>query len=197
MAKRYTGYTAKTMENRVTGAGAYFKDYDPTTDTYTTAVAAGKLIGATKGGGNFTAKANIRPIEIDGVPGNVMGMEEIDTWDVDMTANIIEVNADTLALALGAAAVTTPTAPINYKKVVGKNTISPEDYQDNITFLGTVSGFDEPIIIQVFNALSMDGLNFGSKDKDDTVIAAKWTGHYDEASLDNPPFAIWVPVKGV
>lgn len=184
------------MENRVTGAGAYFKNYDPTTDTFSSAVTAGKLIGATKGGGNFTAKATIRQVEIDGVPGKVKGMEEIDSWDVDMTANVIEVNADTLALALGSATVSTPDAPLNYKKIVGNNTISPEDYQDNITFLGTVSGFDDPIIIQLFNALSMDGLNFGSKDKDDTVIPVKWTGHYDEASLENPPFAIWVPVKG-
>lgn len=193
MGKRYTGYTAKTMENRVTGTGAYFKNYNPATDTFSTAKA--KLIGATKGGGTFTAKANIRTIEIDGVPGKVKGMQEIDSWDVDMTANIIEVNADTIALALGAAKITNSTTPVKYKKIVGKNTIEVSDYQENITFLGTVSGFDTPIIIQVFNALSVEGLTFGTKDKDDTIIPIKWTGHYDADTLDNPPFAIWIPVK--
>ena len=48
--KRITGFTETTMKNRQTGAGAYFKNYDIETDTFTTAVAAGKLIGATQGG---------------------------------------------------------------------------------------------------------------------------------------------------
>lgn len=192
--KRYTGYTEKTMENRMTGAGAYFQNYDPMTDTFTSAVASGKLIGATKGGGNFVAKASIRPIEVDGIPGKVKGMEEIDSWDVDMTANILEITAETLKTALGAATISDVEGK-NYKKVLGKNTIDAEDYQDNITFLGTVSGFEDPVIVQVFNALSIDGLNVGTKDKDDAVVPVKWTGHYSDASLDNPPFAIWVPVK--
>jgi len=193
MGKRFSGVTEKTKENRLTGAGAYYKNYDPTTDTPSAAVA--KIIGATKGGGTFMAKPNIRPIEVDGVPGKVKGMEDIDSWDVEMTANILEVTAETIVLALGSSQITTPTAPVNYKKIVGKNTIDIADYEDNITFIGTVSGFDTPIIIQVFNALSMDGVTINPKDKDDAVISTKWVGHYDEDSLDNPPFAIWVPVK--
>lgn len=191
MAKRYTGYTEKTKQNRMTGAGAYYLNYDPTTDTPSTATA--KLIGATKGGGSFMAKANIRTIEIDGIPGKVMGMEEIDSWDVEMTANVIEVTAETIALALGASKTTNPVTPTNYTKIEGKNTIDTTDYEDNITFIGTVSGFDTPVIVQVFNALSTDGLSVATKDKDDAVIPMRWTGHYDEDSLDNPPFAIWVP----
>lgn len=191
MAKRYTGYTEKTKQNRMTGAGAYYKNYDPTTDTPSTATA--KLIGATKGGGSFMAKANIRTIEIDGIPGKVIGMEEIDSWDVEMTANVIEVTAETIALALGASKTTNPVTPANYTKIEGKNTIDTTDYEDNITFIGTVSGFDTPVIVQVFNALSTDGLSVATKDKDDAVIPMRWTGHYDEDSLDNPPFAIWVP----
>lgn len=194
MAKRYSGYTAQTKENRVTGAGAYYKNYNPTTDTPSTATA--KLVGATKGGGSFIAKANIRNIEIDGVPGKVKGMEEIDSWDVEMSANILEITADTIALALGASKITNSTTPANYKKIEGKNTIDVTDYQENITFIGTVSGFDTPVIIQVFNAISLEGTSFNTKDKDDAVLPIKWVGHYDEDSLDNPPFAIWIPVKG-
>lgn len=48
--KRLTGYTQNTMKNRQTGAGVYLKNYDIENDTFTTAVAAGKLIGATQGG---------------------------------------------------------------------------------------------------------------------------------------------------
>lgn len=194
MGKRYTGYTEKTMEHRVTGAGAYFRNYDIETDTFESAVTSGKLIGATKGGGTFSAKPTIRNIEIDGVPGQVKGMSEIDIWTVEMTANIIEVTPETIALALGSYTISDVTEKA-YKKVQGKNTIDLSDYENNITFLGTVSGFTDPIIIQVYNALSVDGLTFGTKDKDDTVMSIKFVGNYDEKSLDSPPYAIYVPVK--
>lgn len=194
--KRYTGYTEGTMERRVTGAGAYFKNYDITTDTFTTAVTANKLIGATKGGGEFKAIPSIRQVEVDGVPGKVKGMEEIDSWDVTMTANVIEVTADTLAMALAASDITKVEGK-NYKCIKGKNTIDVSDYDDNITFLGTVTGFNDPIIIQVYNTLSVAGLTFGTKDKDDTVIPMNFTGHYDASALDEPPFAIFVPVASI
>lgn len=196
LKKRYTGYTEDTMKRRVTGAGAYFKNYDMAIDTFTTAVTAGKLIGATKGGGTFTAKPNIRQIEIDGVPGKVKGMEEIDSWDVNMTANVIEVSPETIAMALASSSITAVEGK-DYKCIKGKNTLDASDYTDNITFLGTVSGFDAPVVIQIYNTLSVDGLTFGTKDKDDTVIAMNFTGHYSAEALDEPPFAIYIPVAAV
>ena len=100
--KRMTGYTEKTMTDLQTGAGAYFKDFDVETDTFASAVAAGKLIGATQGGGSFTAKPTITPIEVDGVPSAAMGMEEVEGWEVTMQANIMEVTPQNIANALGA-----------------------------------------------------------------------------------------------
>lgn len=195
MAKRYSGYTEETMEHRATGAGAYFKNYDPKTDTVTKATEAKKLLGATKGGGDVNIKAILRNIEIDGVPGDVKGMVEVDSWEVSMNANLIEVTPDNIKLALGVAKMEDSTTPANYKKITGKNVVAVEDYQDNITFIGTVSGFDEPVIIQIFNVLSTEGLKYGSKDKDDTVIPVSFKGHYAANKLDEPPYAIWVPVK--
>ena len=60
--KKMTGYTESTMINRQTGAGAYFKNFNVETDTFSSAVAAGKLLGATQGGGTFTAKPTITPV---------------------------------------------------------------------------------------------------------------------------------------
>jgi hypothetical protein len=191
MAKRYSGYTAKTMGNRLVGAGAIFKNYNVETDTPATAIE--KLLGATRGGGSFIAKPVLRPIEVDGVPGKVEGMQEIDSWDVSLDINLIEVTAETIKLALTSAEITTPTAPVNYKKIEGKSTISVDDYHDNITFIGTLSGFDLPVVIQIYNALSVDGLTAAFKDKDDMVIPVKFEGHYGEDDLNTPPFAIFIP----
>lgn len=194
LRKRITGYTEKTMENRQTGAGAYFKNYDVETDTFTSAVADGKLLGATQGGGSFTAKPTISPIEVDGVPSAAKGMEEMDGWEVDMTANILEVTAENIKYALGAANITT-TSDGKYKKITGKSTIDPEDYIDNVTFLGTVSGFDDPIIIQIYNALAIDGLSINPQDKKTTIVPTKFKAHVSFENLDEPPFAIFVPIK--
>lgn len=53
--KRMTGMTEKTVEHFVLGAGVFAKNFIPGTDTYEGAKAAGKLLGATTGGGEFKA----------------------------------------------------------------------------------------------------------------------------------------------
>lgn len=195
MGKRYTGLTEKTMQNRATGAGAYFRNYNPATDTVTSAITANKLIGATSGGGNFKAVARYRNINVDGAHENTKGLLVIDGWNVNMLANLLEVTPETLKEALGPVTVTTETTPANYKKIAGKNTVDDADYTDNITFIGNVSGFDTPIIIQVFNAISKEGLDYATKENDDTVLPINWTGNYSVGDQDNAPFAIWVPIE--
>lgn len=193
--KRYSGYTANTMKRRLVGAGAIFKDFDVATDTFETATA--KLVGATKGGGSFVAKPEIRSVEVDGVPGKVKGMQEIDSWDVTLSVNVIEVTPENIKLALTSGTISDVTMPANYKKVEGNSSIAVADYNDNITFIGSLSGFDTPVIIQIYNALSVDGLTAAFKDKDDMVIPMKFQGHYDEADLNTPPYAIFIPVEAI
>ena len=192
--KRLTGYTENTMQNRQTGAGVYLKNFDVETDTFTTAVAAGKLIGATQGGGSFSAVPTITTTEIDGVPSDAVGMEDIDGWTAEMTANIVEVTAETMAEALGASVVTAESLNgKNYRKVTGKMYLEESDYRDNITFLGSMSGFDEPLIIQIYNAIAMEGVNINPQDKKTTLNSTKWKAHSSFDNLDEAPFAIYVP----
>ena len=46
----YSGFSAGTSNKLMLDAGAFFKNFAVGTDTYATAKAAGKLIGATQGG---------------------------------------------------------------------------------------------------------------------------------------------------
>ena len=124
-------------------------------------------------------------------------MENIDGWEVEMTANILEVTAEAIKNALGAAAITeTTVGDQTYKKVTGKANLDAEDYIENITFLASMSGYDEPVIIQVFNAIAVDGINITPQDKKSSVITTKFKAHVSFENLDEPPFAIYVPVKG-
>ena len=85
--KIISGFNSKTAENLLLDAGAFFKNYDMETDSFDKAVTAGKLIGATRGGGQFNATPDIRQIEVDGVKGRAKGLEALDSWEVSLGAN--------------------------------------------------------------------------------------------------------------
>lgn len=189
--KSFNGLTKKTKENLMLDAGAFFKNFTVGEDTYETAKTGGKCIGATKGGGEFSAKPNIRNIEIDGVKGKAKGMEVIDSWDVTLKANLIEVTKDTVSTSLCAAEVD-ESSNEDYYIIQGKDYIADDDYIENITYVGTISGSDKPVIIQVLNSINTEGLSLSMQDKSETVIAATFTGHYDDDD-DNPPFKIYYP----
>lgn len=189
----FSGFTAGTAKHLQLDAGAFLKNYDPNTDTWETAKAT-KLIGATAGGGSFSAVPSVRRIEVDGVKGAAKGLETIDEWTVTMTANVKEVTVDSIKLSLGAASdEATSSAPSNYTKITGKNEIGDADYLDNLTWVGRLSGSNKPVIIVVKNALSTNGLTISFADKAEGVIPVTVTGHYTQDDLETPPFDIYYP----
>lgn len=192
MPTTYSGFTATTAEKLLLDAGAFFKNFVVGTDTFESAVAAGKLLGATQGGGTFSAVPTIRKIEIDGVKGAAKGLEAIDEWVVTISANMKEISEDILVTALGSGASAVGTA--GYKKITASNYVDLTDYVTNITWVGKLSGESLPVIIVVKNALSTGGLTLATADKAEAVLAITFTGHYDSTDLDSPPFEIHYPV---
>lgn len=190
--KKYSGFTTATADSLLLNAGAYFKNFDVTADTFDTAVADGKLIGATKGGGEFSAVPTIRQIEVDGVAGRAKGLEVIDAWDIYLKANVLEIKEDTIQTGLAASSVDT-TSNTDYDVITASNNLEVSDYIDNITWVGTLSGSDKPVIIQIYNALNTEGLKFSTTDKNEATIALSFYAHYTQTDLDTPPFKIYYP----
>lgn len=195
MAKTYTGFNEATADNLLLDAGAFFVNFTVGTDTYESARAT-KLLGATRGGGEFKAAMTVRQIEVDGVKGRAKGLETNDAWDVYLKATVLEVSKETLAKALASTTTSTSTVSTGYSEIVGNNDIDINDYLDNITWIGKIAGSDEPVIIQVFNALNTDGLTLSVADKNEATMEMTFYGHYDTTALDNPPFKIWYPAQG-
>lgn len=192
-----SGVTANTAKHLQLDAGAFLKNFDVTTDTWESAKAT-KLIGATAGGGSFAAVPTIRKIEVDGVKTNVIGYETIDEWEVTLTANVKELTADVLKLALAtgtSADVKSPStaAADNYTKVTAGSELADSNYLTNITWVGRLSGSETPIIIVVKNALCTNGLTLTVADKAEGVVALTITGHSTVANMDEPPFEIYYP----
>lgn len=190
--RTYSGYTSKTPEHLLLDAGAFFKNFDIKEDTFETARTAGKLLGATKGGGEFSAVPAIRTLEIDGIKGKAKGCEILDSWDVYIKATFIEASKDLLISAL-CAAKEGESENQSYDVIEGKSSIDIEDYIDNITWVGTLSGSQKPVIIQVYNAINTDGLKFTPQDKNESTIPVTFYGHYADVEDDTPPFKIYYP----
>ena len=186
----YSGYTSETPKSLLLDAGAFFKNFYVGTDTFESAVTAGKLIGATQGGGQFSAVPTIRRIEVDGIKGAAKGLEVIDEWVVTLTANVKEVTKASIQMALTASETGTSG---DYDTIEAKNEILLTDYIDNITWVGKLSGSNSPVIIQVYNALNSTGLDLNVTDKAEAVLALTFTGHYVDTDLDTPPFKIYYP----
>lgn len=194
-----SGFTKETPKRLLLDAGAFFKNftYEPggtSNDTFDSAVAAKKLIGATKGGGEFSAVPTVRSIEVDGVKGKAKGLEVIDFWEVYLKATVLEVTPESIQTALSAA-MTDAESDETYNVITGNAAINLEDYADNITWIGTLSGSDEPVIIQVFNGLSTEGLKLTMQDKGEATIPMTFYGHYTFDDLDSPPFKIFYPKR--
>jgi len=192
-----TGVTSGTAKHLQLDAGAFFKNFDPATDTF--ASASSKLIGATAGGGSFAAVPTIRRIEVDGLKGATKGYEALDEWQVTLTANVKEITVDSMSLALATATSADTKSPSsvtsnNYTKITASNEIADTDYLTNVTWVGRLSGSQTPIIIVVKNALCTNGLTLTTADKSEGVIALTLTGHYDVSDLDTPPFEIYYPI---
>lgn len=197
--KVFSGFTRTTSEHLLLDAGAFFKNfiYEPGgtgNDTYDSAVSAGKLIGATKGGGEFSAVPAVRQIEVDGVKGRAKGLEVIDSWDVYLKATVLEATSESIKAALCASTVDTEL-DAEYDIIEGNSSIELEDYVDNVTWIGKLSGSDSPVIIQVYNALNTDGLKLTVQDKAEATIPMTFYGHYSQEELDAPPFKVFYPKK--
>lgn len=189
----FSGFTADTAKHLQLDAGAFLKDYDPTTDTWDTAKAT-KLIGATSGGGSFSAVPTMRRIEVDGVKGAAKGLQNVDEWVITITANVKEFTAETIKLSLiGATGTPTDAQPTGYTKITASSELKLTDYINNITWVGRLSGSEKPVIIVVKNVLSTNGLSLTMADKAEGMIPITFTGHYDPKKLEELPFEIYYP----
>lgn len=195
---RITGATGTTPKHILLDAGCFFKNYD-LTKTYAQNVAiTGALLGATDGGGTFSAVPVVRNVAIDGVPTNTKGLHRIDEWTVTMTARMKEITAENIALAIGAADVSTvgaggPAGVTGSTRILANDEIANSDYINNITWVGRLSGSSAPVIIVLYNALSLNGFSINPTDKAEAVGEYTFTGCYELAEIDDAPFAIYYP----
>lgn len=195
MAKVLNGFTANTATNLQLDAGIFVRGLaDPSKFTGTLTPPA-KTIGATSGGGSFTAIPTFRDLaeDLDGARGVYKGMQVIDSWEIKLTTTMKEITAENLKLAL-ASADTTPAEPEGkYDTTTARLEVKDTDYLDNFCFIGSINGQDIPVIIELKNVLNVTGLNLTVADKATGSVTLELQAHFDLENPNEVPFKIYTP----
>lgn len=195
MAKVLNGFTPQTAQNLQLDAGIFVRGLaDPSKFTGTVTTPA-KTIGATSGGGSFTAIPTFRNIfeDLDGARGVYKGGQVIDTWEIKMTTTIKEMTAENLKLALAAADTDAAELEEKYDITTARLEVKDTDYLDNFCFIGTINGQDTPVIIEMKNVLNMSGLNLTVADKSTGSVSLELQAHFDLSKPEEVPFKIYTP----
>ena len=196
MGKPVTAVRPQTFERLQLNAGAFLKNFDLSTYTeYSTleealfaAIKDGtKALGATRGGGTFTATPTMRSIEADGKRYEFKGSTVIDTWDIKLTATLMEITPDNFVLALGTAEKTEDKSFTVGKKTTIKlrTNIEDGDYIQNLVWFGNTSkGF---VAIALDNALNNTGVTLTFSDKGEGTIPVEFHAYQD--TVENNEYA--------
>ncbi|MBO6301617.1 MAG: hypothetical protein J6N15_04210 [Ruminiclostridium sp.] len=200
--RNYNGITKKTVKNIQLGASAVFKNYYPKTDTYETAKAAGKILGATRGGVNIRIEMPIVQVVVDGGMNRIKGLSYIDAKNAAVSASfsMIEMTTEALAIALTAAEINEneDDAIEGYDIIEGTFDLAENDFIENITIIGCKSGADKPSIIQIFNGINEGGFTLQTSDDSSGALPVQVFGYGDVEDLIadslKPPYRIYNPI---
>ena len=177
-----TGLTAETPNRLLLDAGAFYKNYGE--------VSGEACLGATQGGGEFNYIQKIRQIEVDGVKGAVKGLQQVESTEITLKANLLEVTTTNLAMAING---TVDTTGLEYDTIKGKTTIELADYITNIAWVGRLSGSLTPVVIILKNALNTSGLKLKQEDNKEGTIPMEFSAYFDPATPTVIPFEIRYP----
>ena len=201
MGKRVTAVRPQTFERLQLNAGAFLKNFDLSTYTEYNALEealfaaikdGAKTLGATRGGGTFTASPTMRSIEADGKRYEFKGSTVIDAWDIKLTATLMEVTPDNFMLALGTAEKTEDKSFTTGKKTAIKlrTNIEDSDYIQNLVWFGNTSKGLVAIVLD--NALNNTGVTLTFSDKGEGTLPVEFHAYQDTAENNEyAPCAIY------
>lgn len=182
-----TGLTENTITNLQLNAGVLLTSYTKGKD-----VEAANIIGATRGGGSFTAVPTVHQVAVDGAPTYAKGLERVDDWVVTLNATMLEFSDEGVARALGVGVTKTGSGSGTTKDVTFKvdRTIKDDEYKD-IYWVGDLSN-GQNVVIKLKNALNISGFNLTVSDRGEGTYTLALIAHYTVDDLETAPFEITI-----
>ena len=182
-----TGLTDRTIVNLQLNAGVLLTTYTKGTD-----INEDDIIGATRGGGSFTAVPTVHQAAVDGAPTYTKGLERVDDWVITLNATMVEVSDEAISRALGVGVTKTETGTGTTKDTtfMVKRTVNDADYKD-LYWVGDLSN-GQNVVIKIKNALNTSGLNLTFSDRGEGTYALALIGHFTTDDLDTAPFELTI-----
>ena len=182
-----TGLTDRTIVNLQLNAGVLLTTYTKGTD-----INEDDIIGATRGGGSFTAVPTVHQAAVDGAPTYTKGLERVDDWVITLNATMVEVSDEAISRALGVGVTKTETGTGTTKDTTFtvKRTVNDADYKD-LYWVGDLSN-GQNVVIEIKNALNTSGLNLTFSDRGEGTYALALIGHFTTDDLDTAPFELTI-----
>lgn len=185
---RVHGITADTYKKFILDSGAVYAGF-------TSFASLGTLLGATRGGAQFTIEQEIKEMEVDGARGPMKEGRRITMIKASLTVNFIEHTLANLKRALvssGSAAFNT-----DWDAITRALTLGAADFLSDVTIVGQVAGTTDAMGIKLDNPIVDSNFDINFADKDEAVIPMTFTAHFDPADLgagtDTEPWTIYWP----
>ena len=175
-----TGLTERTIKNLQLNAGVLLSTYIKGSE-----INEENIIGATRGGGSFTATPEVHQAAVDGAPTYTKGLERIDGWNCSLSFTMVEFTSQTILKAIPTG-YTEETSGDTLIKAVSQ--VLASHYKD-IFWVGDTSD-GRNVVIKLKNAMNISGLSLTVSDKGEGTFALTMQGHHDIADLDEAPFEI-------
>ena len=182
-----TGLTDRTIVNLQLNAGVLLTSY-----TKGEAIAEEDIIGATRGGGSFTAVPTVHQVAVDGAPTYFKCGERVDDWVVTLNATMLEFSDEGISRALGVGVTKTESGSGTTKDVTFKvnRTIKDAEYKD-IYWVGDLSN-GQNVVIKLENALNISGFSLTVTDRGEGTYPLALIAHYTVDDLDTAPFELTI-----
>lgn len=186
----------ETFQNLQLNAGIFIKNFDYDTPANAdalktairTAITAGTdILGATRGGGTFTATREIRTPEVDGMRYGFIGADFVDSADAYLSTTLVEVTPSSVKACLGNA-----TSTVDGKKttITMHTAIQDTDYIGNLCWIGDLAD-GRLVLIALKNALNTADFTLTFTDKGEGTLAAEFHARQEEVDdYDYAPFEI-------
>jgi hypothetical protein len=185
---KYTQFPANTFQKLQMNAGIFCRHFDPATGEIT------GILGATTGGGQFTASPEFSDFgeDIDNVPKNTMELKRQDDVAVTMSTTLVTIDADAAKLLIGAADIDEN----DETHIVPRRDLALTDFSD-LWWVGDYSHINNGTnagycAVHLRNALSTGGFQIQSTDKGKGNFALELTGHYSMENPDLMPYEVYI-----
>lgn len=188
-----TAVRTETFKNLQLNAGAFLVNFDyasiESVDALKAAIATAledksKTLGATRGGGTFTATPEVRNIEADGKRYEFVGSTVFDSWSIKLTGTLMEIIPENFSRILAAADVTENSGK-TMKTIKVRTDVKSTDFIDTLTWVGDTSR--GAMMITIKNALNTTGATLTFTDKGEGTLPFEFTAH--QSSVEDTEYA--------